>query len=135
MSKHDNWLEAAENACSYRRMYALALEISSTTADPPLKAAAEDVVMGLKNVARLGLDSADQLQEGRRRFTVLINVLACDDVVEQYTPKECSTSKQVEELLCRIQEEVASKTAHGLPAARIMRSDMRPVRKASPRTW
>ena len=64
-----------------------------------------------------------------------IDVLTCGNAVEQYTLNACSTSKQMEDLLCQILDGVVNKTAHELPVARIMRSDMRLTKKASPRTW
>jgi len=76
--------------------------------------------------------SADQLKDGGHRITY--NVMTCGDAVEQYTRNACSTSKQVEDLLCQILDEVVNKTAHELPVARIMRFDMRLTKKASPRT-
>ncbi|CUX72211.1 hypothetical protein AGR6A_pb0025 [Agrobacterium sp. NCPPB 925] len=135
MSKHDDWLKAAEDACSYRRMYALALEISIETIDPQLKAAADGVVEVLKDVVGLALASSDILKEARRRFTVLTNALAGAPEMEQFVTSAGSPAEQVEELLCQILEKVASRTAHELPAIRTMRSDMKPTRRASPRGW
>ena len=133
MSKHDDWLRAAEEACSYRRMYALALEISIETIDPSVKAAADAVVDVLKDVIELALASSDTLKEGRRRFTTMVNALIVAPELEHYRLLDGSASKQVESLLCRILEEVASRTGHELPAIRIMKSDMKLARKASQR--
>lgn len=135
MSKHDDWLRAAEEACSYRRVYALAQEISIETIDLKLKSAADDVVEVLKDVVGLALAPSDTLKEARRRFTVLTNVLAGTTEMEQFVISAGSPSEQVEELLCQILEKVANRTAHELPAIKTMKSDTRPTKKASPGRW
>lgn len=135
MSKHDDWLRAADDACSYRRMYALAQEISIETIDLQLKMAADDVVEVLQDVVRLPIAPSDTLKEARRRFTVLSNVLAGAPKLEQFVTSVGSPVEQVEELLCQILEKVANRTALELPAIRTMRSDMKPIRRASPRAW
>lgn len=135
MSKHDDWLRTAEDACSYRRMYALALEISIETVNPQLKSAADDVIDTLKDVVGLALAASDCLKEARRRFTVLTNVLAGAPEMEHVVTFAGSPAEQVQELLCQILEKVANRTAHELPAIRTMKSDMRRTGRASPRGW
>jgi len=104
-------------------MYALAQEISIDTIDPQLKSAADDVVDVLKDVVSLALASSDILQETRRRFTVLTNVLAGAPEMEQFVTFAGSSAEQEQELLCQILEKVANRTAHELPATRTMKSD------------
>lgn len=72
MTKHDDWLLAAENACSFRRMYALAKEISNESDNPGVRCAAARVVETLADVIGLPIASAKQLHRGRQRCVMLM---------------------------------------------------------------
>lgn len=76
MNKHVDWLKAAGDACSFMRMYALALEISAEAEEQPLRQAADDVVGVLEGVIDRPIADAGKLKEARRRFTVLMTRLA-----------------------------------------------------------
>ncbi|RYG95145.1 MAG: hypothetical protein EON58_14790 [Alphaproteobacteria bacterium] len=73
MTKHDDWLVAAENACSFRRMYALATEILNESDNPGVRCAAARVVEVLEGVIDLPIASAKQLQRSRQRFARLMD--------------------------------------------------------------
>lgn len=68
MTKHDDWLVAAENARSIRRMYALATEILNESDNPGVRSAATRVVEALDYIIDLPIAGAKQLRRGRQRF-------------------------------------------------------------------
>ncbi len=82
MNKHDDWPKAAGKACSFMRMYALALEISAEAEEQPLRQAADDVVSVLEGIIDRPIADAGKLKEARRRFTILMTRLA-DPLAEQ----------------------------------------------------
>lgn len=87
MSKHDDWLHAAGQACSYRRMYALAREIMDESDHPNLRREASRVHDILAKVIDKPVASSKQLQEARRRYTVLLNCLvSLGDAQNRVTP-------------------------------------------------
>ncbi|WP_132277896.1 hypothetical protein [Neorhizobium sp. JUb45] len=77
MNKHDGWLKAAGDACSFMRMYALALEISTEAKEQHVRRASTDVVSVLEGVIDRPIADARKLKEARRLFTVMIAHL-CD---------------------------------------------------------
>jgi hypothetical protein len=63
------WAKASEEAVSYRRMYALALEIEgSATASDELRSAARKVVRILADVIDLPIADARILGKARKKF-------------------------------------------------------------------
>lgn len=83
MSKHDDWRHAAGQACSYRRMYALAREIMDESDHPNLRREASRVHDILENVIDKPVASSKQLQEARRRYTTLLNCLVSLDEAQE----------------------------------------------------
>ncbi len=82
MNKHDGWLNAAGNARSFTRMYALALEISAQAPERQIRRAANDVVCVLRGVIDKPIADSRKLKEARRLFTVLLAHLSNEDEVE-----------------------------------------------------
>ena len=79
MNKHDGWLKAAGDACSFMRMYALALEISADAPDLQLRQAANDVVSALEGVIHAPIADSRNLKEARRRFTIMLTCLSGEE--------------------------------------------------------
>jgi hypothetical protein len=71
MTKHDDWLRAAENVRSFRQMYALSIEIADAAEQPQLRDAAVAVVKILKRVMDKPIASAQRLREAQRKFDCL----------------------------------------------------------------
>lgn len=82
MNKHDGWLNAAGDARSFTRMYALALEISAQATERHTRRAAIDVVSVLHGVIDKPIADSRKLKEARRLFTVLLTHLSNEDDVE-----------------------------------------------------
>ena len=82
MNKHDGWLNAAGNARSFMRMYALALEISTQATERQIRHAANDVVCALHGVIDKPIADSRKLKEARRLFTVLLTHLSAENEVE-----------------------------------------------------
>lgn len=117
-------------------MYALAKEISSESEDPGVRRAAARVVQILEPVIDLPLATAKQLQEGRRRFGVLVNVLG--DVRENGNKLPLSSVVAPHDIMKRVnhvkQERVAHRIAPKSPADRNMKFVTRQTRKTFQRT-
>lgn len=70
------WLQASKEAHSYRRIYALALDIaSSDAASHRLRKAARSVVRSLDDVIDLVIADANVLARARKRFVKMTAVM------------------------------------------------------------
>lgn len=73
---HINWQKAAGDALSYRRMYALAVEIvASDSASCDLQRSAAKVVRALTDVIEKPIADAKILSKARRKFQKLERAL------------------------------------------------------------
>lgn len=92
MTKHDDWLRAANDARSFRQIYALSLEIAEATEDPVLQEAAVAVVRVLKRVVDKPIASSHRLRQAQRYFDRL--KFRCAKLQEEETQPAAGPSNE-----------------------------------------